>query len=97
MAKCCKNSIVIEKWEPEKNMHDGYQIENAITGQILGFCNKEERYTTPLAKKYPLVFHPAIKTPRNWHLLSPGDYIVKYITSHVSNTRYVLKKTKRLR
>jgi hypothetical protein len=48
-------------WESDKDMHDGYEMRDSYTGQSYGFCTKEERYTTPLAKEHPLVFVPAMK------------------------------------
>lgn len=35
-----------------------YAIHNSFTDEFYDYCTKEERYTTPLAYKYPLVFKP---------------------------------------
>jgi hypothetical protein len=42
-------------------MSDRYEIINSFTGESYGFCNEVERYTTPLAKIYPLIFKPTMK------------------------------------
>lgn len=51
----------------------GFEICNSFTGESYGFCSKAERYTTPLAKQYPLIFKPAIKTDNKWHTINEQE------------------------
>ena len=46
---------------------DGFEICNSFTGESYGYCTKEERFTTTLANKYPLMFKPAIKVNDSWN------------------------------
>jgi len=52
-------------------VENGYEMCDSFTGKSYGFCTKIERFTTPLAKKVPLVFKPAIKTLEGWRTITP--------------------------